>query len=1176
MPEERMYKPGLIIGLGGTGVLTLRHLKAELLGTEQRKMPDNVRILALDTVQEQGRSFQAEKTKLAALRTELEPGEYFWIGGDVYDFAEEVQDRKHPHIGTWFQAETYLKLLPRSVFTLQQGAGQLRQFGRLAVFKDVAAPSMSNIKNLISRAISDIRRAQTVPTLDVFLVGSLAGGTGAGMFADMAHLVRRIAAEEHRMGVRLRGFLVLPEAFKAIPGGVKPSMRARAFACLRENKRFMVDWPWDIGYPLYYHERDEGPIWHHELKTKLFDFVYYVDGQRTNNPLTDALPEFGVTASIGDAVAAMLDRDRTEGVEDRYAQHGANVVVAAGQEASQTTIGRTSFDGAIGTYTVTLPMHHILEGLSYRLALEALEVLLAPSAKDDDGFPTALAPDRNQEAGNMRGREGASAFLSSDSVQAWGVEERVSNTPFFKELLRVAIRYGPANPGLIAELAARDPATWEGYLDPPGADPAVMQVRTQVQKELSSRLSDAVPKGARGERPEEAMGRILAQTERYKAAHLGREDARTGQRIGGSYRGSLEQFTDFQMSRFRAMLRIECLNALNGGLNPNDPQQVKKGAKPGYLMDFLGGLETIVATFIKALTEAKSLRDKQQLKGAAEGAVMSTRRALEQKPGGWGAGRRQEDYLRAEQRLIDVLKTDICSDVVRSLAQEMLEHVQLLKSSVESWTRTLALGYDSLYARVARGRRQVAEMVQAENLVRVRNIVWEEEYERALYEKYAQEQQEGLEAVLNGLTWKYEEKRAGARTIYGFQFKVQTPGAEELLGLTGQEHNLEVLLDPCRAIFSEAWQAESVLKYLMRRYPIAEDLADELWRQSGTLLEVRGGTPVPANYLHVAYGREPAERDYLDRVKLRLANNSGAQGELSAVIDSSDHFRLRLVNTQDLVPLDQTDAWVGGQDPYRAYVEEVQTREGGRGRLGRETLHVFPAEVNAAKFEARLSELRQPPRELHNDLVLQLEDTERLRLFVRSWTFGVIRQEHEARDGGHYNYYALVLPPEQAEDVVFGTRGERQLYLTSPKPGDPDSLEALKAFNYTRKDVRPEHYEVIDYERTRRALTVARQNKVKDILKQEGGELAGLEEEQRPILAQRLAGLPDADRQYARRLLAEHAHLKQTQGELHKQLDKATTDLQRDTATVFWLALGDDIRGLEVAIDDRLKRVSRL
>ena len=177
-----------------------------------------------------------------------------------------------------------------------------------AVFRDVSAPALSNIAKLLNTAMTEIRNTATITNLDVFLIASVAGGTGAGMFVDIAYLVRKLA-EENQNGLKItfRGFLVLPEAFSAIPGGVEQCDAARAYAAMRENRRFMVDFAWKNGYPMYYQPSGEDRIWRSTIKTKLFDSLYHIDGQRAQNPLTNVLPKFGVTATVADTVVAMLD-----------------------------------------------------------------------------------------------------------------------------------------------------------------------------------------------------------------------------------------------------------------------------------------------------------------------------------------------------------------------------------------------------------------------------------------------------------------------------------------------------------------------------------------------------------------------------------------------------------------------------------------------------------------------------------------------------------------------------------------------------------------------------------------------------------------------------------------------------------------------------------------------------
>jgi len=1175
-----MYRPALVIGLGGTGVLTLRHLKAQLLASRERRVPPQVKLIALDTVKDERQSAQtSEEVPIAALRTELEPGEYFWIGGDVYDLVREVDRGEHPHIGSWFQARSYLESLPRASFTLERGAGQLRQFGRLAIFHDVAAPAKSSIRSLINRALDEIIKTGYRGSVDAFLVASVAGGTGAGMFVDIAYLVRQIAKQEHNLSVRLCGFLVLPEAFGGIPGGVKPSMRARAFACMRENKRFMVDFQYAYGYPMYYHAGGEGGVWRSTITTKLFDILYHVDGQSQRNPLTHVAPELGVPAAIADAIAAMLDKPQ-EGAEDVYARHTTNVMTEAGKSAD--AVKTTSFDSAVGTFSLILPMHHITNWLAHRLALKALDTLLVPARKDEDGYPVALAPDANAEMPGVRGRDMAVKFLQAGEVQSLRTGDRVAGTPFFQELARVALAYRPSDSTLAQELAARDAKAWEIHLDPPGSTSEVIAVRQRVQKELNSRLTDDVPANQRGEGAASAVERILRGVEAYKGYHLGREDMRTGQRLGGQYRTALEEYAGFQLERFRRVLEVECENILNGGQNPDQPASVHRGGKLGYLIDFLEGIEEYLGRFLKALFEARQQREAQGQKAGAVTAAQSARQEMEAKASGLFGGRRRQGYLEAEQRLIDVEKALISEDVVRGLADRMLQHVRQLREDAQAWAATLGLGYQSLYGRLLRGERQIRDAIAAEQKVPVREMVWDQAYLDQLYTRYVQETRPtGLDSYLAGLTWRLEQQRVGVRDEFGFRLSVRVTEdeAKNRLGRENRERNLELLLSPGHQRFKVVWEQESILKYLMTtRYPNPNELAEVLAHKGDVLLSATGATVVPANYLHAAHGTDPAEREYLEAVKRRLHDLTGAKGKLNEVVNSADRFALRLVHTLDLIPLDQVSSYKRAEADYWAAASEIEDGRGIRGRLGRETLHIFPAEVNAAKLESRIagSDLKIRPRALHNDVVLQMEDMERFHLFVRSWAFGLIHrsQEASATGGGYENFWALDLPPEDTGSVR-GPEPAVQYYLTVPAPGEPSLVAAMTTWNYQRRDVRKSPYQHIDYARTRRAVQAARDQAVAEV-KAQGLTIPD-------YLAPRVEALRQKDKARADRfesLWAERQFLEGRQRELREQIFKAPAAegaanerqvVEADAAIALYLTLAQDIESLNLAMDDLLK-----
>ena len=1178
-----MLKPALVIGLGGTGVLTLQHLKALLLHSlniQDEKLPKHIKLVALDTIKDARKSVQAddEITKIAALRTELEPGEYSWIGGDVYDFVREIDKGEHPHISSWFQARSYLKVLPRASFSLEQGAGQLRQFGRLAVFHDVSAPNKSPIYTLFTRTIDEIRKTGNFETLDVFLVASVAGGTGAGMFVDIAYLARQIAKVNHKLSVRLRGFLVLPEAFGAIPGGVKPSMRARSFAAMRENKRFMVDFQYEHGYPMYYHATGQGGVWRSRIKTKLFDFLYHIDGRSTRNPLAHTLPALGVTAGIADVIAAMLDKDVKEG-EGVYERHATNVVAQSTQsdvhEGSDKTV---SFDSTVGSYTLILPMKQIVQVLSYRLTRRSLETLFPPAKFDEDGYPVSLDPAASSEFGHARGRDAGAKFLGVANVQAWkNSDVKISGTPFFREVLRVAQGYRPKDDSMVKELSTREAGDWQAHLDPPDNTPEMVKLRNRVQQQLERRLEDDVPPNQRGESAEAALDRIVRDVETFKSTNLGRTDMRTGQRVGGRYRNALEEYAAYQLQRFQAMIQVETENILNGGMNPSSPASEQKEGKLGYLIDWFDGLEERLARFLEAMTIAKAVREERKDKQDAEDAAQDARQELEEKPGGLFGGRRRKALIDAEQELIDVERVIIAEDVVMGLVQRMLAHTQALQQSAIDWAKTLILGYDSLYGQLKRNEDAIIAEIEAENEIPVREYYWDTQYLDDLYDKYALEKDvngdTGIDRYVKRVIWHHLQQRRGVQDVFGYEllFMLSENPDENRLGVTNQERNMRLLLSPAQDVFGKVWEQESILKYLMtRKYPSGAALGQHLADKTDVWLRFKGKSVVPANYLHVAYGATSEEKAYLDTVRNTMAAITKATGKLNDDVNSGDRFTFRIVFTQDLIPLDEVASYKESENDYWHSGGEIGEDSDVRGKLGRETLHLFPAEVNAAKLETRIPKrLKIKPRALHNDVVLQLENMKDFRLFVRAWAFDVIRQNSIEVDdsGGYENYWALY---QTTEEDWLGKQEVYELYLTKPVPGEePDIVEAMKTWNYERKGLNPDEMLTIQYDRVRNDVKTARDALVSNAIDTGAGVDVDLVQEQ-------LGALPERERNRFVTMWLEKKYLEKRQKDLEKDIrSKSKNRIQQDAAIAMFMVLDDDINSLDMNMQDMLRRARR-
>ena len=97
-----MPRPGLVVGLGGTGQWALTWLKRDLLLSNNGRPPDNIRLLSLDTTTQ----LEAGARRVTASGTEeeaaeiggvmLDKGEFIHVGGDSMPIARRVQQGKLP------------------------------------------------------------------------------------------------------------------------------------------------------------------------------------------------------------------------------------------------------------------------------------------------------------------------------------------------------------------------------------------------------------------------------------------------------------------------------------------------------------------------------------------------------------------------------------------------------------------------------------------------------------------------------------------------------------------------------------------------------------------------------------------------------------------------------------------------------------------------------------------------------------------------------------------------------------------------------------------------------------------------------------------------------------------------------------------------------------------------
>ena len=260
--EKPTIYPTLVVGVGGMGTNAVRAVKRRLRkawGSDS--LPAMIQLLALDT-------------EPLINRLDQEPlyaDESAYMG--KFDATRLVSNlENHPEIARWWNYPS----IPLGY--IHNGAKQLRPIGRLSFFRNyVTFKRLLETKYAALDKIRDLEMAQNrrFPVMSnyqlVYIVSSLCGGTGSGMFLDVAHRVRALV----RSNARVVGIFFLPDVLEEEINSdlQRRRIRANTYAALKELNYFQETQQFSELYPSEQRPLPDTPY-------APFDFIFLLG--RTN------------------------------------------------------------------------------------------------------------------------------------------------------------------------------------------------------------------------------------------------------------------------------------------------------------------------------------------------------------------------------------------------------------------------------------------------------------------------------------------------------------------------------------------------------------------------------------------------------------------------------------------------------------------------------------------------------------------------------------------------------------------------------------------------------------------------------------------------------------------------------------------------------------------------------
>lgn len=209
--------PTLLIGLGGQGSSVVERIYGRLPEQERWRVASHV--------------FDTDVGALNNLRHHKGTDMITQIGTD--HLVGELR-RYHKDVDAWMPYDAQLEQK-----AMLRGAGQIRAVSRLAFMHFLRETRADGLRTAMTKLQRMREDGGFKANPRVWIVASLAGGTGAGMFLQLALLVRQLLKAQHAAagGFLVNGVFILPNLLirtLPIPQTNHESMRANAQAAFRE------------------------------------------------------------------------------------------------------------------------------------------------------------------------------------------------------------------------------------------------------------------------------------------------------------------------------------------------------------------------------------------------------------------------------------------------------------------------------------------------------------------------------------------------------------------------------------------------------------------------------------------------------------------------------------------------------------------------------------------------------------------------------------------------------------------------------------------------------------------------------------------------------------------------------------------------------------------------------
>lgn len=367
-------RPTLIIGIGGTGKWTATHLKQRIIDESEGQLPDNVALLAFDLAAQESPTIEIPYFNFKEAQKQHFSLDFSPNSSEFYNFSEywakpihsvrEGREKEFPYISSWLKqddAEAYR--LSREQLNTTGGVGQRRQSSRTSFFLDIA-----NVNTVIRNTLNRLKGSLGSEQLNIFIINSIAGGTGCGTFIDFCYLLHHHTRDLNN--IAFYSFIILPKGFENVVSEEEDRrlMEGNCFASFRELHRFMFSTEQKMSY-----SKGLSDITIPD-RVRLLDACYFIDGAQIGGTSGSEVAHYlGLLPALADYIFLHM--------QESTAPDYAFVFTSMSEELQRTdsTPMQAGIYSTFGIYKLLFDIEGVIHTFAHNLAQKSLEWFVKPS-----------------------------------------------------------------------------------------------------------------------------------------------------------------------------------------------------------------------------------------------------------------------------------------------------------------------------------------------------------------------------------------------------------------------------------------------------------------------------------------------------------------------------------------------------------------------------------------------------------------------------------------------------------------------------------------------------------------------------------------------------------------------------------------------------------------------------